>query len=138
MIYDCPSVQYIFEYIRVNITKQAHISPIDVIVTSNRCLKVLDNNGVPLEEDMRPVHSPCVSYFDMYRGIALDYVWLTTISILLRFLGEVKDSCRVMPQRHIVFKEIVCEIYFYIGNRGSTPLGEALAKMRANINVNLL
>ena len=65
MIYECPTVKYIFEYIRENITKQAYITPIEVIITGNRCLKVLDSNGIPLDDDMQPVtvHVLCILIF---------------------------------------------------------------------------
>ena len=74
-----------------------------------------------------------MSYFNIYKGIALYFIWLTAISIILRYLREVKDLHRIVPQRQNVFREIVCDIDFYIKNRGNTPLGASLAKIRANI-----
>ena len=69
-----------------NITLQQHVSPIELILTNNRCLKVVSGRGVPLKN--RPDHSICAAKKDYYESLALDYIWTTVLSSILDCVNQ--------------------------------------------------
>ena len=44
-LYTCPTSNAIIKYIQINLTNIKEISPVSVILTSNRCTKQVENKG---------------------------------------------------------------------------------------------
>ena len=74
LLYECINIRYVINHIKEHITGQVEISLIELILTNNRCLKILNNEGIPLPEELRPEHDMCVAHQNIYHGISLDYV----------------------------------------------------------------
>ena len=119
-LFECTSVRKVINHIKWNVTLKHHMSPIELILTNNICLKVMSGRRVPLR--IRPEHAPCVIRKDIYDGLALDYIWTIVMSSLFYCVNQRDNPYNNIHNKHIA-KKLITDMDNYIKLKGQTPLG---------------
>ena len=125
-LFECCTVKEVILHVMWNITLQEHVSPIEVILTNNRCLKVVNGRGKPIRN--RPIHDQCAVKKDYYDTLALDLIWCWMTSSILDCVNLRDEPNENIPNKHAIATRILTEMDHYIKYKPDTPLGMALKK----------
>ena len=82
-LYACPRALSIHEYIRKNLTDLQEISPVSVILTTNRCTQQVTNKGKP-HKNVNKAHTVCSVYEGTFvKNTALDYIFSLSLMYIM-------------------------------------------------------
>ena len=112
-----------------NITLQEHISPIEVILTNNRCLKVVNGKGQSLQD--RPVHSPCIAKKNFWKSLGLDLIYTLMLFHILDCVNNTNGP-QTTPIPKVISMLILKDIDHMLKYQGNNPLSIAVKEIRTS------
>ena len=130
VLYECPHVNSIHSFIARNLTLQKNLTPVNVLLTNIRCEHNIPN---PKRKKLEPsnIETKCSTTVNLDIGTALDFVWLTEVSIIK---STTDNDEPLMPKD--IFKKVVDEINIFIGNKPKCNISFQLRKLLENVPKN--